>query len=92
MDFHTPLKIITAVSVALTGVAEYGFGPYNNTTAFVVAEYLALFSLAWTTIFWSWAVYRVLLLPKYLSKLRTLPEPTVRVPATHGCRTTTDAL
>lgn len=89
MDFHTPLKIITAASVALTGAAEHGFGTYNTT--FVVAEYLALFSLVWTTLFWSWAVYRVFLLPKYLSRLRKLPEPTVRLPTTHGGRTMTDA-
>jgi hypothetical protein len=91
MDFHTPLKIITAASVALTGVAEYGFGPHNTTTTFVVAEYLALFSLVWTTLFWLWAVYRVFLLPKYLSRLRKLPEPTVRISATHGCRTIANA-
>ena len=92
MDFHTPLKIITVTSVAFTGAVQYGCGPYNTTTAFVVAEYLALFSLAWTTLFWSWAVYRVLLLPKYFSRLRTLPEPTVRLPAICRCWIITDAI
>ena len=92
MDFHTPLKIITVTSVAFTGAVQYVCGPYNTTTAFVVAEYLALFSLAWTTLFWSWAVYRVLLLPKYFSRLRTLPEPTVRLPAICRCWIITDAI
>ena len=92
MDFHTPLKIITVTSVAFTGAVQYGCGPYNTTTAFVVAEYLALFSLASTTLFWSWAVYRVLLLPKYFSRLRTLPEPTVRLPAICRCWIITDAI
>jgi len=84
MDFHTPLKIITLTSVAVTGVIEYGFGPYNTSTTLIAAEYLALLSLAWTTIFWAWAFYRVILLPKYLSKLQGLPEPTVRI--AHHCR------
>jgi hypothetical protein len=94
MDFHTPLKIITVASVALTGVVEYGWGPYNtsNSTTLVVAGCLAFFSLAWTTIFWTWAAYRVILLPKYLSRLRVLPEPTVRLPAKYGCRTVTDVV
>jgi hypothetical protein len=84
MDFHTPLKIITVASVALTGVVAYGYGPYTTTnTTYVVAEHLALFSLAWTTIFWSWAIYRVILLPKYFSRLRALPEPTVRLTASY---------
>jgi hypothetical protein len=92
MDFHTPLKIITVASVAFTGAVQYGCGPYNTTTAFVVAKYLALFSLAWTTLVWSWAVYRVLLLPKYLSRLRALPEPTVRLPAICRYWIITDAI
>jgi len=79
MDFVTPLKTITIASTALTSVAQLSYGPYNSTSGLIVAEFVVLFLLTWTILFWSWAVYRVFLKPQYLSRLRTLPEPTVRL-------------
>lgn len=83
--FSKPMKLVTlaAAGDALVLAAVWRkWGPtVSYTPAFLrdsyVNTYLVFFWASWWLHFWGWLWYRLILKPKYLSKMRHLPEPTV---------------
>ncbi|EME40777.1 hypothetical protein DOTSEDRAFT_136392 [Dothistroma septosporum NZE10] len=70
------MRRIAAASVALPTLAFYA--SLGSTSFLTRPIYYAAVITSWTLCFWAWATYRIILRPKFLSSLRSLPEPTGR--------------
>ncbi|CAJ2513376.1 Uu.00g014950.m01.CDS01 [Anthostomella pinea] len=76
MDFATPLRRLTASSVAITFASYYLCESASRGPVFTEVKFYVSLYVIWMLHFSAWALYRIIIYPKLLSPLRHLPEPT----------------
>lgn len=85
--FSKPMKLVTLAAAGDAFVLAAVWRKWGPTMSYTPAflkdsyfnSYLVFFWASWWLHFWGWLWYRLILKPKYLSKMRHLPEPTVSV-------------
>lgn len=83
--FSKPMKLVTLAAAGDAFILAAVWRKWGPTVPYTPAflrdsyfnSYLVFFWASWWLHFWGWLWYRLILKPKYLSKMRHLPEPTV---------------
>lgn len=83
--FSKPMKLVTLAAAGDALILAAVWRKWGPTVSYTPAflrdsyfnSYLVFFWASWWLHFWGWLWYRLILKPKYLSKMRHLPEPTV---------------
>ena len=91
--FSKPMKLVTLAAAGDDLILAAFWRKCGPAVAYTPAflkdsyfnSYLVFFWASWWLHFWGWLWYRLILKPKYLSKMRHLPEPTVSVLAMNCC-------